>query len=124
MENRLDATEEETRPAKTRRSIHRRFWTQRAAVAATSPAPATRISSLDTVWLRRPAAAETLHRSRPLSHHPLEQALEATAIDAVALHQKANEGIFHQLGERAPRGLFVYDASPNSGRRYSSRIKE
>jgi hypothetical protein len=54
-----------------------------------------------------------LHRSRPLSRHPLEQDLEATAIDAVA-HQKANEGIFYQLGERAPRGLVVYDASPET----------
>jgi hypothetical protein len=50
---------------------------------------------------------------RPLSRHPFERDLEATATDAVALHQKANEGIFYRLGEQAPRGLVVYDASPN-----------
>jgi hypothetical protein len=42
----------------------------------------------------------------------LEQKLDAAAIDAVALHQKADEGIFNQFGERILCGSVVHRLLP------------
>jgi hypothetical protein len=51
----------------------------------------------------------------------LEQKLELAAVDPIALHDEADQGIVYQLGERAPGD--VHDISPGNlaPRRYSSR---
>jgi hypothetical protein len=41
---------------------------------------------------------------------PLEQKLEFATVDPVALHDEADQGILHQLGQRAPSD--VHNISP------------
>jgi hypothetical protein len=43
----------------------------------------------------------------------LEQKLDAAAIDPVALHQKTDQGIFNQFGERILGGFVAHYASPD-----------
>jgi hypothetical protein len=38
---------------------------------------------------------------RPLPRAPLQQKLKVAAVDPIALHDKADQGICHELGERA-----------------------
>jgi hypothetical protein len=48
---------------------------------------------------------------RPLPRDPLQQKLEVAAADPVALHDEADHGIRHQLGERALCDADVYGIS-------------
>lgn len=50
--------------------------------------------------------------SYPFPCDSLEQELDAAAIDAVALHQKDNQGILNQLCERAFCDGVGHDTSP------------
>jgi hypothetical protein len=49
-------------------------------------------------------------RPQSLTCDPLEQPLELAAVDPVALHDEADQGIVHQLGERASGD--VHDIPP------------
>ena len=48
---------------------------------------------------------------RPLPRDPLQQKLKVAAVDPIALHDKADQGICHQLGDRALCDADVYDIS-------------
>ena len=48
---------------------------------------------------------------RPLPRDPLQQKLKVAAVDPVSLHDEADQGICHQLGERALCHADVYDIS-------------
>ena len=49
-------------------------------------------------------------RPQSLTCNPLEQTLELAAVDPVALHDEADQGIVYQLDGRAPGD--VHDISP------------
>jgi len=49
-------------------------------------------------------------RQQSLARNPLEQSLKLAAVDPVALHDEAGEGIVYQLGKRAPSD--VHNISP------------
>jgi len=50
----------------------------------------------------------------------LEQKLNAAAIHAVTLHQKVNERILNQFGERPLCDDFAHDTSPSPENRFIS----
>ena len=86
-------------------------------------APSSRVSCSVSAWRRRAWESRStricvLDRQQSLARDLLEEKLKFAAVDPVALHDEAGQGIVYQLSERAPGD--VHTISP--GWRASSPI--
>jgi hypothetical protein len=104
-ENKLKVTAAVTRAAKRRNSMRLLPGSHRAAVAAATPRPPMTINSAYT------GSSFGIWESR-LPSGPLQQPLDAAAIDAVTLHNHSGQGMLDQRESEYSAIFSCINASP------------